>query len=75
MTTQAMSGGSALDRAQEAIRIVETMGLGNQTERMMPREEKFVNEMIVALVESGEKAAISPKQVFWLRDLKDKYLA
>jgi hypothetical protein len=74
MTTQT-SGGSAFDRAEEARRIVNTMGLGNMTHRMNPREEKFVNEMILILVTDGDKSSITPKQLFWLRDLKDKYLS
>jgi hypothetical protein len=74
MAVQTVTGGEAADRLAEARRIMNTMGLNMVTHRMNPREKKFVNDLIVTLQTKGDNASISPKQVFWLRDLKDKYL-
>jgi hypothetical protein len=52
-------------RAEEARDIVRM--LDDLIEQMEPHEGKFVASM-----EGADKC--SPKQLFWLRDLKDKYL-
>lgn len=52
-------------RAEEARDIVKM--LSDDTEVMLPHERDFVERM-------DNCDVCSPKQLFWLRDLKDKYL-
>lgn len=52
-------------RKQEAARIVAM--LEEHRHRMQNHESDFVNKMRTAW-------SVSTKQLFWLRDLKDKYL-
>lgn len=63
LTTE--SGGDEKSRIEEAHTIVRM--LEEVTEEMMPRERAFVEEM-------ADCDYCTTKQVFWLRDLKDKYL-
>ena len=63
---------SASERFQEATKILAQMGLENQTDRMTAKESKFVIEMVARC--SMDDAPVSVKQLWWLRDLKDKYL-
>lgn len=58
------SGGSADDRRAEADRLVKM--IESYYDQLTPREVDFV-----AGVE-GE-GPVSPKQLFWLRDIKSKY--
>ena len=37
------------------------------SEQLTPKEASFVEQM-------GDAETVSPKQLFWLRDIKDKYL-
>ncbi len=65
------TGGTADDRRSEADRILKIMvendlDVGSCT----PAEEKFLTEML----DDDSRRPISPKQLFWLRDIKDKYL-
>jgi hypothetical protein len=60
------SGMSASDRRAEASRIV-TM-IEDLIEKMTPFEKKFVEQM------GDDFVPVSTKQLFWLRDIKDKYL-
>jgi hypothetical protein len=64
------TGGTADDRRSEADRILKIMvecdlDIGSCT----PSEGKFLREML-----DDERRPISPKQLFWLRDIKGKYL-
>jgi hypothetical protein len=59
------TGGDAGSRVTEARKIVEM--LASVQEQMTPKEQTFVEQMDGASVCSG-------KQLFWLRDIKDKYL-
>jgi hypothetical protein len=59
------SGMSDDARKQEAVRIVTI--LEEHHHRMQNHESDFVNKMRTAW-------SVSTKQLFWLRDLKDKYL-
>lgn len=67
------SGGSAEDRNDEAKRILFDMGLKDAAFEQS-REEDFVASLIDRFEQYGIKTAVSSKQLFWLRDLKDKYL-
>lgn len=60
------SGMSASDRRAEASRLV-TM-VEDYSEQMTPVERRFVEQM------GDDFAPVSTKQLFWLRDIKDKYL-
>lgn len=63
------------DRAREARRIVVTMGLIAKVKRMKVREQKFVEQMHELVTTQGDDAPVPPVQVFWLRELKDRFLA
>jgi len=64
------TGGTEEDRRNEADRILKIL-VNNDVDVgvMSPRESKFVEEML-----DDQTVVISPKQLFWLRDIKDKYL-
>ena len=70
------AGKSFLDCVKEAKEIVIEMALIEQVERMQPNERKFVEDMFDMLENDkyGDTPAITPKRLFWLRDLKDRYL-
>jgi hypothetical protein len=64
------TGGDADSRRAEASRLLKIMvendlDFGDCT----TSERKFLEGMV-----DDEQQPISPKQLFWLRDLKDKYL-
>lgn len=59
-----VTGGSQIDAVDEAHRICNM--LLQYEEMMTPKENSFVGEML------GCKFC-SPKQLFWLRDIKTKY--
>lgn len=67
------SGGSAEDRNDEARRILFDMGLKDASFEQS-KEEDFVSSLVDRFEQYGTKAIVSSKQLFWLRDLKDKYL-
>ena len=69
------SGGDNEARVAEAKRIVVDMGLVSRTDEMSPKEQQFVEQMFEAVesVAYDGTPFISGKQLFWLRDLKDKY--
>ena len=60
------SGSSHSERLAEAQRILTQQGLSDQLEQMTNKERTFVEGM-------AEATFCTPKQLFWLRDLKDKY--
>ena len=68
------SGGSAVDRAQEAQRIIVEMGLIGRVEDMSLRDRGFVERLADQLERYGDLCFVSPKQVFWLRDLAERHL-
>ncbi len=53
------------ERREEAGRIVKM--LDGYLEQMLPSESSFLERV-------GDGIPISVKQLFWLRDIKDKYL-
>ena len=59
------SGSTAADRRKEADQIIVI--LSDYLEQMEPRESSFIERI-------SEDVPISPKMIFWLRDIKDKYL-
>ena len=62
------TGGTADDRRSEADRILN-MIVGHLTpEELTGKEADFVASIMDGNV------PVSPKQLFWLRDIKDKYL-
>lgn len=61
------SGGDATSRRTEATKLI------NQIQDaaagfLTAKEEDFVSQL------ENEKVSVSPKQLFWLRDIKDKYI-
>ena len=64
------TGGNADDRRSEADRILKII-VDNDLDfgEFSPREAKFLEQML-----DDQQQPISPKQIFWLRDIKDKYL-
>lgn len=75
MTLRGESGGDNTDRVREAGEILSRQGLADQTEQMKTHERQFVERMTELLDVScvGDEPSISPKQLFYLRDLKDLY--
>ena len=65
------SGGSNLDRATEADDLVKI--LSEHYEEMTQRERTFIEQLDSALDRDGGDTPVSPKKLFWLRDLRDKY--
>jgi hypothetical protein len=64
------TGGTADDRRAEASRILSILSKnGVDSSVMSPREQGFYEQMA-----DDETQPVSPKQLFWLRDIKDKYL-
>ena len=59
------TGGSADDRVGEALRLLEI--IAEVAIELTPKESAFVESM-------NECTTCSPKQLFWLRDIKDKDL-
>lgn len=62
------SGGTADDRRSEASRLMKIIE-GFEWDDMTSAEITFLNEM-----EENDTRPVSTKQLFWLRDIKDKYL-
>lgn len=67
------SGGTPEDRNAEAWRILDEMGLKNAAFEQ-DREQDFVASLMDRFEQYGIKTVVSSKQLFWLRDLKEKYL-
>lgn len=63
------TGGSDEDRRNEADRILKMLVDIDPEFHMTPSEQRFIEKMY----DDGAQP-ISPKQLFWLRDIKDKYL-
>jgi hypothetical protein len=67
------SGGDNASRNAEARKILYDLGLkdaGLETDK----EQDFVASLIDRFEQYGERTVISSKQLFWLRDLKERYL-
>ena len=60
------TGGSAEDRRSEMDRILKILDSEPQ-DRFTTREQQFIEQM-------SEGGPVSPKQLFWARDIKDKYM-
>ena len=67
------SGGNNDSRSAEAHHILFEMGLKDASFEQS-KEEDFVSDLIERFEQYGGKTFISSKQLFWLRDLKEKYL-
>jgi hypothetical protein len=66
------TGGTADDRRSEAKSLLKI--IGESRDLLEQKEEAFIEDMISALSDPDEEGTVSPKQLFWLRDIKDKYL-
>lgn len=69
--TEESSSQSPDERLSEAKRIME-MGLSSVLEEMTFTERQFVETLISDF--DDRRTSISVKQLWWLRDLKEKYL-
>lgn len=67
------SGGDNADRNAEAARILFDMNL-QEAAFEQQREEDFVAQMVDRFQQHEARTIVTSKQLFWLRDLKDKYL-
>lgn len=63
---------SKQERANEACTL--TGMLAESEESMEPHEATFFRQMYERCDKWGSETFVSAKQLFWLRDLKDKYL-
>jgi hypothetical protein len=61
------------ERSEEARIIIDDMGLRDATDSMTQKEREFVAHIINEIDIVGH-VTVSPKQLWWLRDLKEKYL-
>jgi hypothetical protein len=61
------TGGSPADRLEERDRILKIFEDNETFGQLTQKEQEFIESIGTAL-------AVSPKQLFWLRDIKDKYL-
>lgn len=61
------------ERADEARRILFDIGLADHTDEMTQKEREFCAKLINEHDIVGT-ITVSPKQLWWLRDLKEKYL-
>lgn len=61
---------SSRRRNEEAEDILDR--LIQHTQIMSPREKEFVEGLYRKFADYGESMIVSPKQIFWLRDLDDK---
>ncbi len=67
------SGGDEIDRAREAKELM-TIIEGESTDQLNNVELQFIERMHDAFQQYGERARVSVKQLFWLRDIKDKLI-
>lgn len=69
------SGGDEASRNREAGQILFEMGLADAVDSFEKENERsFVSSLVERFDKYAEKTLISPKQLFWLRDLKERYL-
>ena len=61
------TGGTADDRRAEADRIISMLISNRVYDALTEKESEFVQRV-------ENNVPISPKQLFWLRDIKSKYL-
>jgi len=61
------TGGTADDRVSEKNTIVKIIEEAGVFDAMTSKEQDF-------LADISDAQQVSPKQLFWLRDIKDKYL-
>lgn len=61
------SGGTAEDRRNEADRILNILEAELNLDEISPNERKFLEDMLIY-----RDRPISTKQLFWLRDIKDR---
>ena len=61
------TGGTAKDRRAEADRIIKIIFNSVDVDSVTTKEKAFIFQM-------DEGDDVTPKQLFWLRDIKDKYL-
>jgi len=66
------TGKSLEEMAKEATDIATQ--LIDSTQAMAEHEARFVIGVLERLEKYGDRTFISPKQLFWLRDLLEKYL-
>lgn len=64
------SGGTNQDRVEESVRLLAMIDVCSLT----GKNEEFVNEITGRIKLYGIKTQISPRQLFWLRDIKDQQL-
>lgn len=65
------SGGTPESRMQEAAKIIDRLNKVN--EQLTEKELNFVGSMEDAI--ERPKGSVSPNQLFWLRDILEKYNA
>jgi len=67
------SGGTPESRTAEAWRILDEMGL-RYASFDKAREQEFISSLVDNFEQYGSRTIITVKQLFWLRDLKERYL-
>ena len=75
MINDTASGGDNDARNAEAHRILFEMKLGEMCGSFeQEKENDFVQRLMDQFAAFGGRTFVSSKQLFWLRDLKEKYL-
>lgn len=67
------SGGTPEQRTAEARRVLKIL-LETDFDEFQHKDRKFIEEMSERFDRYGDKTSISPRQLFWLRDIKDRSL-
>lgn len=69
------SGSDNAARVAEMTRLLGEQGLLDQVEQMASREQDFIRGMSERLESGkfGDSPTVSPKMLFWARDLAEKY--
>ncbi len=62
------TGGDTTARMDEKNRLIKIIRDFVSADDMSPKEQGFVEQM------ENEETYVSPKQLLWLRDIKDRYI-
>lgn len=65
------SGGTEQSRREESRKLIDIV-MDVDPDKFSQSEIDFIHSMHNSLRTYGDKARITPKQLFWLRDIKDR---
>jgi hypothetical protein len=68
------SGGDDFARNREAAKIIFDLKLIDKTPEMNAKQREFVESSAARLRQYGVKTIFTTPQIFWLRDLSERFL-